>query len=305
MVIYKYNYLLVLLTITLVSCNFKKNKIIEQTMLEGETTMLVDETITPISEDLVEVFQSRYEGKIKIASNSETEVIQKLLKDTSQFAMLSRKLTFQELNVFKNKKITPKITPIAIDAIALIKSKNNKDTLIALTDVINFLKGQKSTQFKGLVFDNPNSSTVRYMLERAGLKVLPDNDVYSFKTNNEVIKYVAENDNMIGIVGLNFIYQPKQSMRQFINKINILSVKDINKSEYFSPNQNNLAEKKYPLARDLFIINCQGFPGLGMGFSAFAASDVGQRIILKSGLLPVNLPSRKIIVRKKINNENE
>lgn len=303
--IFKYNYLLVLLALIQVSCNFKDNKIIKQTMLEGETIMLVDETVTPISEDLVEVFQSRYEGKIRIESNSETEVIQKLLKDTSQFAMLSRKLTIQELNVFKNNKITPKITPIAIDAIALIRSKNNKDTLIALIDVINFLKGQKRTQFKGLVFDNPNSSTVRYMLEKAGLHDLPDYDVYSFKTNDEVIKYVAENDNMIGIVGLNFIYQPKQSMKQHINKINVLSVKDINKTEHFSPNQNNLAEKKYPLARDLFIINCQGFPGLGMGFSAFVASDIGQRIILKSGLLPVNLPPRKILVRKSISNEKE
>lgn len=274
-------------------------------MLEGSTTMLVDETVAPISEDLVEVFGSRYEGKIKIDPYSETEVIQKLLKDTSQFAMLSRKLTSKELNVFKNKKITPKFTPVAIDAIALIRRNNSNDTLIALVDVINFLKGEKPSGFKGLVFDNPNSSTVRYMLNLAGLKDLPNNGVFSFKTNIEVIKYVSENDNMIGIVGLNYIYQPNKEIRKSLDKINVLSVKDVDKTEYFSPNQNNLAENKYPLARDLFIVNCQGFSGLGMGFSAFVASDVGQRIVLKSGLLPVNMPPREILIRKRISNENE
>ena len=301
---YKFKYLF-FVAIILVSCNSKEKKITEQTMLEGKATMVVDETVSPISEDLVEIFQSRYDGKINIVSKSETEVIQVLIKDTSQFAILSRKLTTQELNAFKNKKITPITTAIAIDAIALIRNSNNNDTLIALNDIINFLKGQKQNQFKGLVFDNPNSSTVRYMLDRAGLKSLPQTDVFSFNTNNEVIKYVAENDNMIGIVGLNFLYQPMPSMQQYLEKINVLSVKDINKTEYISPTQNNLAEKTYPLARELFIVNCQGFSGLGIGFTRFAISDVGQRIILKSGLLPVNLPPRELLIRNEINNEKE
>ena len=296
-------YILVFFSFILVSCNSKENKITDQTMTEGKATMLVDETLQPIAEDLVEIFESRYSAKISIDSKSETEVIQTLMKDTSQFAILSRRLTTQELTIFKNKKITPKTTPFAIDAIALIRNSNNNDTLIALNDIINFLKGQKQSQFKGLVFDNPNSSTARYMLEKAGLKSLPENDVFSFKTNNEVIKYVAENDNMIGIVGLNYLYQPKPLMLQYFKHIKVLSVKDIDKSEYFSPTQNDIAEMKYPLARELYIVNCQGFSGIGMGFSAFVASDVGQRIILKSGLLPVKVPPRELLIRNKINKE--
>ena len=302
---YKCKYWLLGLAFAVVSCNSKDKENTNQTMLEGKTIMLVDETLKPIADDLVEVFESRYEGKINIVSKSETEVIQTLLKDTSQFAILSRKLTTQEINAFKNKKITPETTPFAIDAIAFIRNSNNNDTLIALTDVIDFLKGQKQTHFKGLVFDNPNSSTVRFILDKAGLKNLPEKDVFSFKTNNEVIKYVAENDNMIGVVGLNYLYQPIPSMQKYLEKINVLSVKDINNTEYFSPTQNNLAENRYPLARELYIVNCQGFPGLGRGFTAFIASDVGQRIVLKSGLLPTNVPPREILVRKKINNEKE
>ena len=86
-----------------------------------------------------------------------------------------------------------------------------------------------------------------------------------------------------------------------------MSVKDKGKSQYYAPSQNNLAEGTYPLARDLYIINCQGYSGLGMGFASFVAGDIGQRIILKSGLLPIRTPGRKVnfITNNKKEKENE
>ena len=88
-------------------------------------------------------------------------------------------------------------------------------------------------------------------------------------------------------------------------KVNVLSVKGVSGKNYYAPTQNNIAEGKYPLARDLYIINGQGYSGLGMGFASFVAGDIGQRIILKSGLLPVRVPGRKIIIRNKISNEKK
>ena len=89
-------------------------------------------------------------------------------------------------------------------------------------------------------------------------------------------------------------------MIEIIKKINVLSVKGLNDDDYYSPTQNDLGEKKYPLARDLFIINCQGYSGLGMGFASFIAGDIGQRIVLKSGLLPVRTPGRNLKIRSQI-----
>jgi phosphate transport system substrate-binding protein len=87
-------------------------------------------------------------------------------------------------------------------------------------------------------------------------------------------------------------------MEEFVKNVNILSVKGLKASNYYFPSQNNIAEGKYPLARDLFIVNGQGYTGLGMGFASFVAGDIGQRIVLKSGLLPERIPGRKINVRK-------
>ena len=295
------------LIIVFFACNQNnKQKSNNENILKGSTSILVDETLLPIIEDQVEVFESLYSGsKIKLIAKSEAESVLALSKDTSKIAILSRKLNPEEEKVFVSKKITPRITVFAIDAIAFISNKRNKDTLVALQDVVDFMKGKSNSNIKGLVFDNPNSSTVRYMNELSGLKEIPSKGIFSFKTNEEVIQFVSENDGMIGVVGVNWLMQPSLKMQPIVDKVNLISVKGIGKTAYFAPTQNNLAEGKYPLARDLYIVNCQGYSGLGMGFASFIAGDIGQRIILKSGLLPIKMPGRNIKTRKQLENKNK
>jgi phosphate transport system substrate-binding protein len=275
----------------------------KDSILKGSSSIFVDETLTPVIEDQVAIFESKYDAKIKIVSKSEQEIIVDMCNAKSGIAVLTRNLTDKENKIFVKKKISPKITRFATDAIAFVASKNNKDTLIELKCVIDFMKGRQNSKIKGLVFDNPNSSTVRFMYELAEIDGFPKNGVFSFKTNQEVIKFVAQNDGMIGIVGINWLTQPMPEMKAYINQVIILSVKGLKSLQFYSPTQNNIAEGKYALARDLFIINTQGYSGLGMGFASFVAGDIGQRIILKSGLLPYTMPGRKIIIRNEISNE--
>jgi phosphate transport system substrate-binding protein len=293
--------LLIFICILFANCNQKdKGASNEETILKGTATIFVDETLTPIVEDEIMVFESKYDAKINLVSKSESEVLNSLFDKKAAIAVLSRNLSKKELNIFEQRKIIPKITKFATDAIAFVSNKSSKDTLIALSDVVGFMKGDRNSKIKGLVFDNPNSSTVRYMTALAGLNALPEKDVYSFKTNNEVLKFVSENDGMIGIVGVNWLSQPNPSMNEIIKNTNVLNVKGIDGKGFYAPSQNNLAEETYPLVRDLYIINCQGSSGLGMGFASFVAGDIGQRIVLKSGLLPVKIPTRKLnIVRNK------
>lgn len=279
------------------SCKKKDfNEPKSDTIIEGKTTILVDETLLPIIEDQLAVFESVYSAKITLIPQSEKESVLSLTNSKADIIVLSRPLSKDEEVFFKNKKITPKTTPFAIDAITFIKNKKSNDTLIAIEDVIGFMKGDK-IKIKGLVFDNPNSSTTRYLCELAGIQTLPKEGVFSFKSNEEVIKYISENEGMVGIVGLNWMNQPKPEMKQSIDKVVIMSVKDAKSNDYVYPSQENVANRKYPLARVLHIINCQGYAGLGMGFASFIAGEKGQRIILKSGLAPMIEPSRKIRIK--------
>lgn len=292
---------LIFLVFLSVNCTKKEEKK-EETILKGTASILVDETLVPIIEDQIEVFESYYDATLTIVAKSELEVVNSLLEQENKIAVLTRDLSVTEKKVFEQKKIIPRTTKIAIDAIAFIANQNNKDTLIALQDVVSFMQGQSSSKIKGFVFDNPNSSTVRLLTSISGIKTIRTDQVYSFKTNEEVIKFVAQNEGMIGVVGVNWLSQPMPKMQEFVDKVNVLSVKSLTGKDYYLPNQNDLAEGKYPLARDLYIVNCQGNSGLGMGFASFVAGDIGQRIILKSGLLPVIMPGRRLNIRKEINN---
>ncbi|MFQ6601142.1 PstS family phosphate ABC transporter substrate-binding protein [Flavobacterium sp. C3NV] len=288
-------------------CNQKsKNEAENETILKGSIDITVDETIKPIVEDMVAVFEGTYyDAKISLKPKSEAELINDLLNQKAKVVVTTRDLTQEEKTRFEKSKINPRVTPFASDAIAFVTNKSNNDTLIALKTVIDFLQGKSDSGIKGLVFDNPNSSTVRYMKELAKVKDIPSKNVFSFKTNDEVIKFVSENDGMIGVVGVNWLYQPSPNMIDIVKKINVMSVKGLNGGGYYSPTQNDLGEKKYPLARDLFIINCQGYTGLGMGFASFISGDIGQRIVLKSGLLPVRTPGRNLKIRSQIIKDKE
>lgn len=292
-------YLVLLLFISIfVGC--KKNEAKqaeEETILKGKASIYVDESVLPIVEDQVMVFESKYEAKFDLKPKSEAEVLNSLFKGEAKIAVLARNLSKEELKVFEQKRIVPKITKFAVDGIAFVSNKASNDTLIALSDVLGFIKGERSSRIKGLVFDNPNSSSVSFMDSIAGMKALSGKDVFSMKTNNDVLKFVAGNDGMIGVVGVNWLSQPMPQMKTIIDNLHILSVKGLQKTGYFSPSQNDFAEGNYPLLRGVYIVNCQGKSGLGMGFASFAAGDIGQRIVLKSGLLPNKVPTRRINVK--------
>jgi phosphate transport system substrate-binding protein len=280
-----------LLTLLFVFACQKKSEGKQDTIIEGKATIYVDESILPIVEDEEAVFETEYKAKLHLVTQSENEILNAMLNDTARIAVMTRPLSAKKL---------PNTTPFATDAIALIKNKTSNDTLIAQQDVIDFLKGKNVPSIKGLVFDNANSSTARYMSEMARVSIANQKNIFSFKTNEEVIKYVAENNGMIGVIGMNWIYQPPLDLQEEVDKVNVLNVKAINANNYFSPTQDNVASGNYPLARRLCIINCQGYSGLGMGFASFLGGERGQRIILKSGLVPERTPGRKIVIRNTI-----
>ena len=288
----------------LASCNNSKNED-KETILKGNISLVTDESILPIVEDELIIFQDRYDAKIEIISKSEAELVKDLVSQKYKVAFMTRSLSEEEKAVFEQKKIIPRITPFAKDAVTLIANNAVNDTLVDLKEVVAVLQGNVSAKVKGLVFDNPNSSTARQLMELANVDGFPKERVYSFDSNEEVFKFVAENEGMIGVVGYNWITQPNPKVEGYLSEIVVLSVKGIGQKDYFMPSQYNLANNLYPLARDLYIVNCQGTAGLGMGIASFVAGEIGQRIVLKSELLPHHTPGRKVLVRGEIVKEKK
>lgn len=288
------------------SCNKQasaENSAPEETMTSGNLTLYVDNTIQPITEDVLAVFHSVYDkAKIKQVNRNENDVVNALLRDSANVVVMARPLTPKEEEHFTKQGITPKVTYFATDAIAFITNKKSADTVVNLEDVYKVLQGKESGTVKKLVFDNPNSGTVQFLLKQADLKEVSAAGVYSLKNTEEVLKYVQDNPGAIGVIGVNWLVQPPLEWEKYVANVRVLAVDNvkIDKAEkkYYKPSQSNIATGSYPLTRKLYVLNYQGKNGLGTGFATYISAIEGQRIILKSGLLPATIPSREIEIRK-------
>lgn len=257
----------------------------------GTVEMYVESSVYPIVEDINDVFKSYYDqADIQLKIMSQNEILNALNTDTNRLAVLPKEFSEEELETFRNA--VPKITPIAKDAILFIAQKSSVDTLINYQEIIDIFKGEKSSD-KVLVFHDANSALVDKMKKDAGEKEISQN-VYYAKTVQEIADYINKNPKAIGVVGINWMVQPDENLKEHIKQLRSLYVYNDSLKQYFKPSQSTIADNTYPLVRTINIVDIQGKTGLGTGFASFAASDKGQRIVLKSGLMPVKLPKREI-----------
>lgn len=272
----------------------------------GHIKISVDANYQPIIDSELMVFHSLYENAhITPRYTSESEAIQDLLLDSARVAFVSRKLTDAELQPFKALQYSPKVIEMARDAVSLIVNPANTDTSLALSELKDILNGKikswKELNLKSklgvirVVFDNPNSGIVRYVRDSVcRCEKLPET-AFAAQTNEEVIKYVSENPAAIGIIGVNWISDfDDPTVQNFMKEIRTVSIASQKGGEYFKPYQAYIATKQYPLLRTLYSISREARSGLGVGITSFIASERGQRIILKSGLVPATMPLRVI-----------
>ncbi|GAB4498510.1 MAG: substrate-binding domain-containing protein [Saprospiraceae bacterium] len=307
----KNTHLLITLTVALFACEQSKTKSGKplDTPTSGEITIMVDDGYRPIIESCIDVFDSIYkQAKINAIYTSEGEAVAALLHDSVQVIIITRQLTADENKYFQARGFTPKITPIAYDALAFILNPANKDTVFTKEQLQNILTGKtakwsdlnpKSTLGNiQIVFDHPLSGTVRYVKDSilAGA-ALPSN-ASAVKTNTEVIDYVAKNKNAIGIISANWISDTDDSgVQKFLKEIKLADIATTAGKEGYGPYQAYLAKNLYPYKRTVYVINAQARNGLGLGFASYLAAD-GQRIVLKDGLLPANAVTRLIEVTR-------
>ncbi|MXV17529.1 substrate-binding domain-containing protein [Hufsiella ginkgonis] len=267
---------------------------------QGSAKIVVDESLAPIVDDQWQVFHNSYpEAKIEMVYLPETSALNLLLTDSMKIAILSDTLTLEQKKHFQNKQQSVLVNKFAIDGVSLVTHRTSADTLITVQEIIDIMRG-KSLKGRDLVFDNANSSTVRYLKQLSEVQNLPAAGVYALKSNPEVIRYVQDHPGAVGVVGMNWMEQPDSAMAPVVEQLKYMGVKNLpgkpGSDAFYKPNQTTLATGVYPLMRSLWLINCSG--GLGTGFAAFIAGERGQRIVLRSGLMPNKLPPREIILKK-------
>ncbi len=287
------------LSISLIACDPVPDK---DSQTEGSIAISVDETYKPIMEEQVKIFEARNpNAHIKASYKPEADCIADFLKDTTRLIFITRPLNDQEKAECEKKKIpiTRELT-LARDAIAFIVGKGQKSeyTQKQLEDILC-----DSNATKKIVFDNQNSSTVRYVVDSI-LKDRPlTKNTFATKNGEEVIEYVNNNPNAIGVIGVPWISDKTDSTAQEFNtRIDVIGILPFNDSitRFRKPAIHYIGLKEYPYLRELYFISKEAWVGLGTGFVNYLARD-GQLVFAKSKLWPLryNVNLRETNIKNK------
>jgi phosphate transport system substrate-binding protein len=304
--------MLIVLLALVIQCGNKKPAVLEETPTRGNIRILADASFKPIVEAEIYTFMALYKyAHITPTYVAETDLISAFLKDSVKVVVSAWEPTPQQKELLLSMQTVVRTTTIAHDAIALVLNKENKDSLFTYQNVSDLFTG-KLTDWKEInatsklgkmvaVFDDEKSANIRYFKEELNLTGQLPSNFYSLKSNEEVIDYVTKNKSAIGLVSVNWICDREDSIsRSFSNKVKIaaISQKILNPGSYFLPVQGSIYDKSYPFTRKINMVSRESFIGLGSGFVRWVSAEQGQRIILKSGLVPATMPIRLIQIKK-------
>lgn len=289
------------------ACNFLP----KENTTYGTNKIGVDATLQPAIEAEMYMFHQTYKNAdLKPFFYPEVEIIKQFVNDSFETVVLARELNQAEKDFFKSRKIVPRITTIGKDGIAIILNKSNSDSLLSYEDVIKIFEGTttKWSQISknnslgdiNLLFDAPNSSIATYFMQLTGKNTLPQNSFAAQNGNIEVIEKVSQSRSAMGMVGMSWLGELSNEAWNKLNKevrIAYIRPKGSTKDEYYKADQMNLSDSLYPFIRPVNIIECSGKTTLSTGFASFCFNDQGQRIMMKTGILPFNMPERKVTIR--------
>jgi len=292
-----------------VSCN-SGNKNNEETPTRGNIKIDVDESYAPIIDSEIYAFTSFYAyAKITPIYKPEVDIINDFMNDSVKVIVTNRKLSDEQIKYLRDTLIIARTNIFAYDAIAVIVNKENKDSLLTYKTIKDIFLGRIKTWKDinenskldkiSVVFDNTKSGNIRYFKEKFEITDTLPNNFYAVKSNEEVINFIAKNRNALGLISVNWISDKEDPRSQrFISKIKVAAVSpQYDNTSYYLPEQGSIYDKNYPFNREVYLISRETFAGLGSGFISWVTHDQGQRIILKSGLVPATSPIRLIQVK--------
>lgn len=293
------------------SCKGCESAVMEETPTRGNIKITADESFQLVIDTEVYTFTQLYtNAKIKARYKPEYDVINDFMSDCVKVIVTSRKLTDDQIKYLRDSLVIARTITFAYDGLALVTNWENKDTLLKYDQVKDIFLG-KAVTWKDLdpksklgrirvIFDNTKSGNIRYFKELFGItESLPDN-FYAVNTNLEVIDFVSRNPDALGIVSVNWISDKDDSISMsYKKKVNVIGISrpSYDDGTYYRPDQAWIYDKSYPFVREIHFITRETFKGLGAGFIQWATAEQGQRIVLKSGLVPATMPIRIVQIK--------
>lgn len=294
---------ILMLLVALVSCTPRVE--VDHRMHEGNIDFCCDESYANVLAQQVFVFTRTNPGAfIDMTRCTERDALNALLEDSVRLITMTRRLTASEKNRILENQLNCNETHIAVDAIAFVVNKNNPDSILTVENIRSILTGEV-TQWSELfpqsklgkiqvIFDNRNSSTVRYAVDSICAPDALYNGVAAVDNTLQVVNEVSKRRNAIGVIGAGWINALDSAEVRVRDRVSPVRVKKTPDAKPFGPFQAYIASADYPYFRSIYMINTESNNGLCTGFTIFVAGQRGQKIFEKSNISPARIEERVI-----------
>lgn len=307
-------YLPIIFTLVLITSCSKGSKTPVTTSTSGTITLMCDNSFENIIQQEIDVFEFQYpKAHILARYLPQQDVIDSLMQFKTRAIVAARDLTNKEKEYLRQNKRLVRSQMIAVDALALIVNPENTIEMISRKEMGDILTG-KLTKWNEvepskmgeirIVFDDEKSSTVQYMQDSLMNGQPFGKNVYAQNSIEGVFEAVKKNKNAIGVIGVSWITSDLRSadlsteqlvaelnedkgvnMAQFDDSVKVLKVMG-NTREAFKPYQQYIYDGRYPLFRHIYMIIASAGGTLEHGFYSFVTSFNGQKLIMKTGVMP-------------------
>lgn len=308
------NYILSFLVFLLLFGCYKPS---QETATSGRLTACVSESHFSLIKKHADEFNSLYtNSNINLFGASTREAIVYFLNDSVKLIVIDRSFNKEEQSVATKADIRYRELKIAEDALAVIVNKSNKITDIPLQSILgivtrkilqwNQLPESKLSGSIEFVFTDKNSGMYE-LLKDYFLKL--ESDIVpsvTVESQNKVFDYVAANPQAFGLVSvtcLKSLMKGDTTTGEInasgpVRALSIVSPDSTGRMNVNRLHQANIYQGTYPLHYPLFLYFDEKNSVLAAGFSSYITSAPGQRIILKSGLVPATMPIRLVHLKQ-------
>lgn len=242
------------------------------------------DTVLPLAQKEAEQFMKSNKQSVTVIGGGSGVGISALMEGTTDIAMSSRKMKFDEKVKCQEsgRAIVEKI--IAYDALAVIVNPSNAVSKLTraqlegiFTGKINNWKQVGGADLKIIPYSRETSSgTYEFFKEHVLMNKNYVSSILSMPATGAIIQSVSQTKGAIGYVGL-----------AYLNK----SVKDLHVSfdgkTFVEPTLANAMNKTYPIVRPLYFYYDKKFQAKNTPLISFILSAEGQKIVKEVGYVPL------------------
>lgn len=244
------------------------------------------DTCLPLTQTEAENFMNKNKAaKITVTGGGSGVGIAALMEGTTDIAMSSRKMKFDEKVRLQNAKKNIKEVVTAYDALAVVVNPSNKVSNLTREQLEDIFTGKiknwkevGGADMKIVAYSRETSSGTYEFFKESVLKNKNYmNGILSMPATGAIIQSVSQTKGAIGYVGLAYLNEE-------VKPIHISY--DAGKN-YVEPSLANAKNKTYPIVRPLFYYYDVKGESKVKPFIDYVLSAEGQDIVKKKGYIPV------------------